>query len=192
MTAAPALPWAALEAQLRPFVAARVRQQADVDDILQTVLLRTYERVSSVREGKLTGWLFTVARNAITDFYRAQQRAPDGLDDAPVAEPAPDDDDWLSPRMAQVLVGFVDLLPPKYREAIRLTELEGRTQQQAADLVGISLSGMKSRVQRGRAMLIEAMHACCEFELDRRGRIIDYDVRDEGCACAAVGCAPRP
>ena len=48
-------------------------------------------------------------------------------------------------------------------------ELEGLTQQTAAKRMGLSLSGMKSRVQRGRARLKQMLDDCCLIELDRRG-----------------------
>lgn len=69
-----------------------------------------------------------------------------------------------------------------YREAIVLTELEGLTQKELAERLGISVSGAKSRVQRGREQLMEALLDCCKFEFDRRGRVIDCSPRNrEGC-----------
>jgi RNA polymerase sigma-70 factor (ECF subfamily) len=64
-------------------------------------------------------------------------------------------------------------LPEPYRKALVLTELEGLTQQELADKVGISLSGAKSWVQRGRQQLKEMLTECCAFEFDRRGGVID-------------------
>lgn len=69
------------------------------------------------------------------------------------------------------------MLPPPYREALTLTELEGVTQREAARMLGVSVSGMKSRVQRGRERLRELFEECCEIALDARSRV--------------VGCAPR-
>lgn len=73
---------------------------------------------------------------------------------------------------------FVARLPSPYREAVTLTELEGLPQKAAADMAGVSVSGMKSRVQRGRERLREMLLACCEIALDPRGHVI--------------GCAPKP
>ena len=68
-------------------------------------------------------------------------------------------------------------LPDPYREAVRLTEIEGLTQAELARRLGISLSGAKSRVQRGRAQLKEQLIECCRFEFDRRGAVIDCEPR---------------
>jgi RNA polymerase sigma-70 factor (ECF subfamily) len=88
---------------------------------------------------------------------------------------------------------FVAALPSPYREAITLTELQGMTQKEAAAMLGISLSGMKSRVQRGRKQLQELLQACCEIALDPRGRVMSFEKRPEGtvpknCCAEAVRC----
>jgi RNA polymerase sigma-70 factor (ECF subfamily) len=73
-------------------------------------------------------------------------------------------------------------LPEPYRDAVVLTELEGLTQRELANRLGISLSGAKSRVQRGRAQLKQMLDECCTFEFDRRGKVIDCTPR------AKTGC----
>ena len=66
-------------------------------------------------------------------------------------------------------------LPDPYREAVELYELKGMPQQDIADKLGLSLSGAKSRVQRGREKLKSLLFSCCSFEQDRRGNIIGYE-----------------
>ena len=81
---------------------------------------------------------------------------------------------------------MVRQLPQNYRQAIELTELEGMTQTAAAELLGLSVPGMKSRVQCGRARLRAMLLRCCEIETDRRGRVIAFEQRDgEGCAACS-------
>ena len=84
---------------------------------------------------------------------------------------------------------FVAQLPSPYREAVTLVELEGLTQQAAADVAGISLSGMKSRVQRGRRMLRQQFEDCCALTFDVRGRVVDARER-AACACDGGGAKP--
>jgi RNA polymerase sigma-70 factor (ECF subfamily) len=74
-------------------------------------------------------------------------------------------------------------LPSPYREAVTLVELEGLTAREAAEMVGISVSGMKSRVQRGRAQLREMLDACCEIALDARGKVVEFTPRVPGQPC---------
>ena len=76
---------------------------------------------------------------------------------------------------------FVAQLESPYREAVTLVELEGLTAREAAEMVGISISGMKSRVQRGREQLRTLFDACCEIALDVRGKVTDYAPRVKPC-----------
>ena len=89
--------------------------------------------------------------------------------------------------MTHCIAPMVRQLPADYREAIELTELEGLTQVAVAERLGLSVSGMKSRVQRGRARLRAMLLRCCEIELDRRGRLVAFEPRDgeDRTACGA-------
>ena len=80
---------------------------------------------------------------------------------------------------------MVERLPPHYREAVALVDLSGLPQTEAAAQVGLSVSGLKSRVQRGRRSLKEILVACCPVETDSGGRIVDYDRPGPVCASCA-------
>ena len=171
--------WAELHARLRAFVAGRVPDRALVDDLAQEIMLRLYTRISRLRDrDRLDAWAYQVARNVIADHWReraATRELP--LDDelrdrlAALAEPEDDEAETLRAEIASCLSPMVDRLAEPYREAIRLTDLGARTQTEAATALGLSVPGMKARVQRGRVQLRELLRACCRIELDRRGQI---------------------
>jgi RNA polymerase sigma-70 factor, ECF subfamily len=76
-------------------------------------------------------------------------------------------------------------LPSPYKEALTLTELQGVTQLAAAKLLGLSTSGMKSRVQRGREKLRELLESNCNIALDVRGGVIACEPREKAdCSCS--------
>jgi RNA polymerase sigma-70 factor (ECF subfamily) len=131
-----------------------------------------------VREDdRFAAWMFQIARNAITDAGRKRARTPvaEGVEPEAIPEAATDDDDRQAATALSGCVSvFVAQLPSPYREAITLVELEGKTSKEAAEMVGISVSGMKSRVQRGRAQLRELFESCCEIALDTRGKVTDF------------------
>lgn len=132
-------------------------------------------------DARLTPWLYQVARSAVADHLRARERHP-------IAERQPDEPVALEPgddshALAGCLATFVATLPSPYREAVTLVELEGLTAREAAALVGISVSGMKSRVQRGRAELRRRFEACCRIALDARNKVTEVTPR--------AGCCPH-
>jgi RNA polymerase sigma-70 factor (ECF subfamily) len=177
--------WHELEGQLRPFVARRLSEASDVDDVLQDIYLRIQSGVGALRDSERFGpWVYQVARNALADHGRSRARHPlaraqrTGEDEAS-APSGPDEND-AEHSLARNMAVFVAALPSSYREAVTLTELEGMSQKDAAEMLGISLSGMKSRVQRGRQKIREMLQACCEIALDARGRVLSYERRSEG------------
>jgi RNA polymerase sigma-70 factor (ECF subfamily) len=176
--------WKELDARLRPFVARRV-QPADVDDVVQDVLLRMHRHASSVRDGDRFGpWVYRVARSAIVDHHRASVRTDTPAEVIDPPAPEPEHDRTAEAECAPVVAWLVSMLPSPYREAITLVELEGVSQVEAAKMLGISTSGMKSRVQRGRAKLRELFEQCCKVALDTRGRIIACEPRAaSSCEC---------
>ena len=64
--------------------------------------------------------------------------------------------------------------PTDYRRALELTDFDGRSQADAARIEGISLSGMKSRVQRGRRQFATLVKQCCDVTTDSRGELVDF------------------
>lgn len=180
------LPWPQLQHDLRAFIGRRVRNEADVDDLVQRASLRIMTRVESLRETeRLHAWVYQIARHVIVDHYRSAvvRREVAGID--PVDLPAASGDARIEfSALATCLPPMLDQLSPPYREAIRMTELEGLTQTDAAERAGVSVSGMKSRVQRARQQLRALVERCCRVQLDRRHMITSFEPRRaESCRC---------
>ncbi len=190
-TAATERVWRALHDRLLAFIRGRVRSPADAEDILQDVFVRIEARAGDLRDaGKLQAWVWRITRNAITDHYRSQARVgaragrPEEVELAADPDvPAPDDD-AARRELAGCLRPLIAGLAPHYREALELTALGDKTQREAAQRLEISVSGMKSRVQRGRDKLREALLACCAVELDSRRGVSDFTRR----SCADPSC----
>jgi len=190
--------WRDIEARLRPYVARRV-PSAEVDDIVQEILVRVHKGLASVHDGeRFGGWVYRIAQRTIIDAARARGRLPDtsageiGAEPTAIADEAID----LEHELGECVALFVARLPSPYREAITLTELQGLTQKDAAEMLGVSLSGMKSRVQRGRERIRAMFEDCCEISLDCRGRVVDCEARDiaqvpEDCRAAAAAWSTR-
>ena len=192
--------WSELHERLRAFVARRVPDQSVVDDLAQEILLRLYTHIGRLREQeRLDAWAYQVARNMIADYWRdraANRELPfdAGLSDRLASLPELETDDEAEHHrreIASCLAPMVAQLAAPYRQAIRLTDLGGRTQAEAAAELGLSVPGMKARVQRGRVQLRELLRACCSIELDRRGQITELAPHDHGhdAAADACGCA---
>ena len=196
MAAVSDLPWEELHGDLRAFISRRVRNQADVDDLVQRVLLQIVKGLASLRDAeRLHAWVYRTARNVIVDYYRSsagrREVASGGAEDLAAASAetqanSQDDERAALQELAGCMTPMIRQLPPAYREAVTLADLEGVNQADAAARAGVSLSAMKSRIQRGRQQLKAVLEDCCRVQLDRRGTIVAYDPRKPN-SCGPCG-----
>lgn len=186
--------WRQIHDGLRGFIAKRVADPAEVDDILQEVFLRIHQRINGLKDPhRVLSWVYQITRHAIIDHYRTPNHRREvpagsaadmeaiGLTITEGSGEGDEDSGQFRTELAGCLRPMLSRLSQDYREAILLVELEGLTQQAAAERLGLSLSGMKSRVQRGRKRLRRILYDCCLIQLDRRGGVADYEVRHQGC-----------
>jgi RNA polymerase sigma-70 factor (ECF subfamily) len=193
--------WRRFGAEVRSFVRRRVSDPHRADDLVADILLRVHRNLGSLEDGdRLAAWLFRIARNAIIDEYRRAADNREVLEAAPGDRLATDvadfgDADSVQRELAGCLRPMLEDLSPEYRRALQLTDLDGVTQAAAAEQEGITVSGMKSRVQRARKQLAGLLTRCCALTLDARGLPMDYQppanchrVASAGGADAACGC----
>jgi RNA polymerase sigma-70 factor (ECF subfamily) len=172
--------WHEYHARLRAFVRSRISDDATSDDILQNVFLKMHSGLPSLKdESKLKSWLYQIARNAVIDHYRSQKPVVELSESLP--QPTTDPAEKAAQELTDCMLPMIQRLPVNYREAIILSELKGMTQGEVAQVQGISLSGAKSRVQRGRALLKGMLVECCRLEFDHRGRLCDYEQKYGSC-----------
>ncbi|MCY3701052.1 MAG: sigma-70 family RNA polymerase sigma factor [Gemmatimonadetes bacterium] len=175
--------WSDFRSRLRRYVAGRV-DAAWADDVTGDILVRLLERQADLAAARdPLAWAYRIATNVITDHYRRRAVESRALAragrEAGGRERTPDTEGHEAVRrdLEACLLPFARELPPKYSEALILTTFGGLTQVEAARRLGLSTSGMKSRVQRARALLRRRLLECCDFEMDRRGGVIDMRPR---------------
>ncbi|HUR60049.1 MAG TPA: RNA polymerase sigma factor SigZ [Opitutaceae bacterium] len=169
--------------KLRGFIRRRVRDRPTSDDLTQETLLKVYRSRATLRDGqRLEAWLYRIARTTLIDHYR-RSRPSEELPAMLAAEPA-DEVGALRQALSGSLRRFLAELPELYREPVRLAELEGMPLAHIARQLGLSVTAVKSRVRRGRALLKKKLQECCRFEFDRMGKVIGYERRPSSPRCA--------
>lgn len=172
--------WAEYRAAIKTFLHSKVSDPAEVDDLLQEVMMRSYLKLDTLQEtGKVRPWLFQVARNAVIDFYRARGRQPE----------LREEELWYSEsnlldasqQLAQCVEPFINALPEPSSCLLRAIELEGCSQKTLAEQQGLSYSTLKSRVQKARLELRAMFEACCHMQLDTQGNIAAFEPRNDAC-----------
>lgn len=165
-----------LERPIRAWIGRRTPPELDVDDLVQDTFLRLHKTLPTLRDvGAAEAVAWRTARSVLIDALRA--RRPDDELPADLSTEAHELLDATATAAAW-LPNFVDALPAPYDEAVRLADLEGLSQAEVARRLGMSPSGARSRVQRGRAKLKDLLLACCEVSF-AEGEVVD--VRSRGC-----------
>jgi RNA polymerase sigma-70 factor (ECF subfamily) len=176
-TATGAVDFHALRERVRRFLVRRVRDAHLAEDLALEVMVKLHVHRASLPAGdarRATAWALRAARNVAVDHFRASRRSHASLDSAP--EPTAADADASARPASRELSGCVRRmmrrLPAPFREAVELADLHGRPQHLVARELGLSVSGAKSRVQRGRRQLRAMIDDCCDVELGRRGSVV--------------------
>ena len=173
--------WKRHRSALHGFILGRVNDASVAEDLLQEVFVRVHARIGSLKhEDSLKAWLYQIARNAIIDHYRSERKSSELTKSLSTLDDQAERSEQEA--LAECVLPFVEQLREPYREAVMLSEIEGISQVDLAKKLGLSTSGAKSRVQRGRAKIKEMLLDCCEFEFDSRGTVIGYE-RRERCGC---------
>lgn len=134
----------------------------DAEDLTQEVFVRVFRSLPSYTPGTFEGWLHRITTNLFLDITRRRQRIRfEGLGEETAAklsgvEPTPSeafDDRHLDYDIAAALAD----LPPEYRAAVVLCDIECLTYEEIADALGVKLGTVRSRIHRGRAQLRGAL-----------------------------------
>jgi RNA polymerase sigma-70 factor (ECF subfamily) len=160
------LPDSEFYARLRAYVRKRVPSSCDADDVVQTVMVRLLERRGSKTLSSTKAWLLAATRTAVVDLHRDRARSgkpiSDGTDlQRAAAEEGSDITECLLPLLAT--------LDPEDRAILQRVEIEGESQARLAHEMSLSVSGLKSRVQRARARLRELVLSRCIVDRNQHG-----------------------
>lgn len=171
--------WNQYRAQIEAFLHSKISNSDEIDDLLQEIFIKIYKNLSSLKsERSVKAWLFQIANHAIIDFYRKRSKI----------KTISTEDLWFEQRnhqlqqeLSQCVEPFINALPKETADLLTEIELNGRTQKEYANALGVSYSTIKSRVQKGRKLLKSLFEECCHFSLDKNGSVIDFDQKSKHC-----------
>ncbi|WP_299658353.1 RNA polymerase sigma factor [uncultured Tateyamaria sp.] len=142
---------------MRAFAMSLTRNPALADDMVQDALVKAWSNIDSFQPGtNMRAWLFTILRNTYYSHHRKRKREVEDTEGELSAGLAqkPDHDGRLQMRDFNTAFG---VLPEEQREALVLVGAGGFSYEEAAETCGVAVGTIKSRVNRGRARLVELM-----------------------------------
>ena len=173
--------YADFSGKIRAHLLGKVRSKEDIDDLTQEIFMKIHMSLPSlIDEKKLAPWIYTIVRNSVNDYYRKRSDKNIGLDEnISYIDVYADEKDKSG--LLHCLNVFIDKLPQKYREPVILSDIEGVKQKDIAERMGLSYSGLKSRVQRGREMIKDMFIECCGVLYSEEGKLIGDYMDHENC-----------
>ncbi len=135
----------------------------DAEDLTQETFIRVFRSLASYKPGTFEGWLHRITTNLFLDMARRRSRLrmeglPEDTDRIPGRGPSPEQvfhDTHLDPDLQAAL----DELPPEFRAAIVLCDVEGLSYEEIGTTLGVKLGTVRSRIHRGRQLLKAALEA---------------------------------
>lgn len=134
------------------FILKRVGNVQDAEDVTSIVFEKVVLNLDTFDENKasFTTWIYRIATNSVTDFYRSRgRRRETSLDEEPAGQPAADGDELARADLYMTLLELLRQLQPKYQEAVTLRYFGGLRVQEVAETLGITESAASKRILRG-------------------------------------------
>ena len=166
--------WNKHNVHLLNFIKTKIDNEHTAEDILQEVsikLLDNLNRKTEIKNNKT--WLFQVTRNTIADYYRKNKKHSElSINQSEI--------NTNSSACVCDLSGFViqTYLPEKYSRPLYLSDIEQKPQQEIAEMLNLSLTATKSRIQRGRNKLKEIVNDCIDISYNNKGQVSDFQLKN--------------
>lgn len=149
--------WTKYKDGLKGYVSKRVSNSNDVDDILQTVLIKLVNYCQTKNDVKyIKAWMYSITHNTVVDFHKkSNTMVKTSLENFNIRDDSNYDENifiWLH--------NFIDGLPDKYAIPLRLSDLERKPQKEIAEQLGLTLEATKSRIRRARKKLRQKFDEC--------------------------------
>ena len=148
----------------------------EAPDLAQVAMIKVHEHLAQFRgESSLSTWIYRIATNVAVDHMRRKPAMTAAIDvaDDDVAEGVPEalrtasaETSAIRDEMNECLRDFIQRLPPNYRAVIALSDIEGFTDREIAEVTGSSVESVKIRLHRARLKLREALSAGCSIGHD--------------------------
>ena len=178
--------WAEYQQTLKAFLHSKVSNTADVEDLLQEILIKTFQNLHKVQDASsVKSWLFQLANNTIIDFYRkhARQQRDSKIDADDLWFADLDHNEEFKQKLSLCIEPFIQALPEQSDSLLLAVDIKGQSQKALAEEQNVSYSTIKSRVQKSRGDLNNLFEQCCNLSLDKQGNVIDCELKPEsGCS----------
>jgi RNA polymerase sigma-70 factor (ECF subfamily) len=151
--------------EIQHHILKKVKSKEVAEDLTSQLALKLYSMCEKLQDVQnLRAWLYRVASNVVMDYFRDEQKKLNQFHAESLSKE--EDGEFVNVAVENCVLKLLEQLPHKYREAVRMSDLEGVSQKEIAEKLNISYSAAKMRVQRGRESLKSKFYECCSCVLE--------------------------
>lgn len=159
--------WEEFSRELLRFITSKTGDADLAKDLLQEVFIKVHLKIPPLKNRQqIRSWLYRVSGNTVTDYYRSK------ISTTSLPEMKEEEETEPTHTAENCLMPLINELPEIYQQALLLSEIYNMKQGKVAEILGISISGTKSRIQRGRKLLQEGYINCCSYSLNKQGKLV--------------------
>ena len=153
------------------YIKKRVRNQEDAEDLTQDVFLKL-SKSNDNGVDNLKSWVYTIAKNTITDYYRKRHLQTNSIEDDTFLDYDTNEDAGIE--LGKCVNAFINQLPEEYRNLMIMSEIKEMSQKEIAAQLDMNYVTVRSKIQRGRKKLRELIEGCCVVLQGGKGSILGF------------------
>ena len=158
--------WESFNSEIYFFTLKKVKDTDITNEVIQNSFLKIHQSIGTLKDpNKIKAWVFQIVRNEIANHFNERSKS----DLSPKVEIFTSSNGYTD---LCCLDRFINSLPEQYKEVVDLVYLKGKTQIEAAELIGIGLANVKARIRRAKLILINNFNTCCKFQLNAEGKLV--------------------
>lgn len=162
--------------RVRKFIIASMRDESAADDLVQEAFMKIQQNLDSVRDpGKVSSWVFRIAHNLCQDHFRSQKKfsSHEEIHEGLVnLQETPLQKKMEQAEMSQCVQDQLNLLPESLRSVLIFSDVMEFSQEEIADILGLTVENVKVRVHRARKKFNAILEEKCTFEVDERNILV--------------------
>lgn len=165
--------WLDYKNAIKFYILKKVKDEDVANELSHEVLMKVYNSCCSNYEIKnVRSWMFQIAHNTTIDYLKKQHKFTND-----VPEVFEKDESNSYKEAEELLKPLIGLLPEKYAIPLQLGDIKELKQAEVAKKLNLSLTATKSRIQRARKLLKEAIIDCSNFETDDKGNLLSLELK---------------
>jgi len=163
------------------FILKNVSNKNIAEDLLHEVFIKAYANFDTLKEKeKIQSWLYMIARNTITDYFRKKQISSTENTDLFFEENI---EESVINELSCCLKTLIKKLPQNQKSVLEAVYFNEKSLLEYSHENNIKLSTVKSHSKRAKEKLKNIFNECCSFQLNKKEEIVDYKYKNDSCIC---------